>query len=104
MKPHTACADLFRPGRFLGWPDANYATTIGDKRSRAEAQLVPEAQWTPTPPARSTVPVNQLASVLVDQGMITLHEHTQLSLTNHPRSPTLVATCDAGMVSVCAHR
>jgi len=78
MKPHTACADLFRPGRFLGWPDANYATTIGDKRSRAEAQLVPEAQWTPTPPARSTVTVNQLASVLVDQGMITLHEHTQL--------------------------
>ena len=38
-----------------------------------------EAHWTPTPPARSTVAVNQLASVLVDQGMITRQESTQLT-------------------------
>lgn len=40
-------------------------------------QTIPrEAHWTPTPPARSTVAVNQLASVLVDNGMISPHGST----------------------------
>jgi hypothetical protein len=45
--------------------------------------IPPEAQWTPTPPARSTVNVHQVASVLVDTGMITPHEYTQLM---HPQA------------------
>jgi hypothetical protein len=43
--------------------------------------IPPETQWTPTPSARSTVNVNQLASILVDQGMITRPEYIQLA---HP--------------------
>ena len=45
--------------------------------------IPPEAHWTPTPPARVTVDVSQLASVLVDTGMITPHEYTQLT---HPEA------------------
>jgi hypothetical protein len=30
--------------------------------------IPPEAHWTPTPPARSTVDVNRLVSLLVDKG------------------------------------
>jgi hypothetical protein len=48
--------------------------------ARADDQTIPpEAQWTPTPPARSTVDVHQLASVLVEKGMITPHEYTHLT-------------------------
>ena len=46
--------------------------------SADDQTIPPEAQWTPTPPARSTVHVNQLASVLVDSGMITPHASTPL--------------------------
>jgi hypothetical protein len=49
----------------------------------AEDQTIPpEANWTPTPLARSTADVNQLASLLVDKGMITPQEYIQLT---HPR-------------------
>jgi hypothetical protein len=44
--------------------------------------IPPEAHWTPTPPARSTVDVNRLVSLLVDKGMITPQEYTQLT---HPQ-------------------
>ena len=48
--------------------------------ARADGQTIPpEANWTPTPPARSTVDVNQLASVLVDKGVITPGEYSQLT-------------------------
>ena len=39
----------------------------------------PEANGTPTPPARSAVDVNQLAGVLVAKGVITPREYTQLT-------------------------
>ena len=39
--------------------------------------------WDPTPPARPTVDVNQLASLLVERGMITSQEYSQLT---RPRS------------------
>ena len=41
--------------------------------------IPPEAQWTPTPPARSTVNVHQVASVLVNTGMITRQASIQLT-------------------------
>ena len=47
---------------------------IGDDQT-----IPPEAYWTPPPPARSVVEVNQLASVLVDTGMITRHGSIQLT-------------------------
>jgi hypothetical protein len=47
--------------------------------SADDQTIPPEAQWTPTPPARSTVAVHQLASVLVEKGMITPHEATHLT-------------------------
>jgi hypothetical protein len=47
--------------------------------SADDQSMPPEAHWTPTPPARSTVEVNQLASVLVDTGMITRRNYTQLT-------------------------
>jgi hypothetical protein len=59
--------------------------------ARADDQPIPpEAQWTPTPPARSTVEVNQLASVLVDHGMITRQAHTLLTLpqASSPSQPS----------------
>jgi hypothetical protein len=40
-------------------------------------------EWTPTPPARPTVDVVQLVSLLVEKGMITPQEYTQLI---HPQS------------------
>jgi hypothetical protein len=45
--------------------------------------LPPEANWTPTPPARSAVGGNQLTSLLVDTGMITAQESAQLT---HPQA------------------
>ena len=46
----------------------------------ADDQTIPrEAHRTPTPPARSMVAVNQLASVLVDSGMISPHASTPLT-------------------------
>ena len=47
--------------------------------SADDQTIPPEAHWTPTPPARSTVAVNQVASVLVDSGMITPQALTQLT-------------------------
>lgn len=48
----------------------------------ADGQTIPpEANWTPTPPARSTVDVSQLASVLLDKGVITPQEYSQLTQT-----------------------
>jgi hypothetical protein len=47
--------------------------------SADDQTMPPEAHWTPTPPARSTVDVDGLASLLVDQGMITPHEYRQLT-------------------------
>ena len=45
----------------------------------ADGQTIPlEAPWTPTPPARSAVEANQLASLLVDSGMISPHAPTHL--------------------------
>ena len=39
----------------------------------------PEANWTPTPPAEQTVDTGQLASLLVEKGMITPREYAQLT-------------------------
>jgi hypothetical protein len=36
-------------------------------------------EWNPTPPARTTVDANQLASLLVERGMITPQEYGQLT-------------------------
>ena len=47
--------------------------------SADDQTIPPETHGTPTPPARSTVAVSQLASVAVDQGMITPHESTPLT-------------------------
>ena len=47
---------------------------IGDDQT-----IPPEAHWTPTPAARSTVDVNRLATLLVDKGMITPREYSQLT-------------------------
>ena len=44
-----------------------------------ETVIPPEAHWTPTPPARSTVDLSQLASLLAEKGMITPQESTQLT-------------------------
>lgn len=46
----------------------------------ADGQTIPpEAHWTPTSPVRSTVDVNQLASLLLDKGLITPQEYSQLT-------------------------
>jgi hypothetical protein len=50
--------------------------------SAGDQTIPPEAHWTPTPPARLAVDVNQLASLLVDKGMLTPPESTQLT---HPQ-------------------
>jgi len=47
--------------------------------------IPPEANWTPTPPARQTVDVVQLASLLVEKGMITPREYAQLTHPNRRR-------------------
>jgi hypothetical protein len=44
--------------------------------------IPPEANWTPTPPARQTVDLVRLVSLLVEKGMITSQEYTQLT---HPQ-------------------
>jgi hypothetical protein len=46
----------------------------------ADGQTIPpEANWSPRPPARSTVEVNQLATLLVHKGVITPHEYSRLT-------------------------
>lgn len=55
------------------------ALTMPLVASADDQTIAPEAHWTPTPPARSTVDVHQLASLLADKGMITPHEATQLT-------------------------
>jgi hypothetical protein len=47
--------------------------------------IPPEANWTPTPPAQQTVDVGQLASLLMEKGMISRQEFAQLT---HPQSST----------------
>jgi hypothetical protein len=42
-------------------------------------------EWTPTPPAQQMVDVGQLASLLVEKGMISRQEYAQLT---HPQSST----------------
>jgi hypothetical protein len=41
--------------------------------------IPPEANWTPTPPARSTVDLSQLVRLLMEKGMITPKEYTRLT-------------------------
>jgi hypothetical protein len=36
-------------------------------------------EWTPTPPARQTIDANQLASLLVEKGMLTRQDYAQLT-------------------------
>jgi hypothetical protein len=36
-------------------------------------------EWTPTPPARQTIDANQLASLLIEKGMITQRDYAQLT-------------------------
>jgi hypothetical protein len=47
--------------------------------SADDQTIPPEAHWTPTPLTRSTVDVDQLARVLVDKGVITPREYSQLN-------------------------
>jgi hypothetical protein len=47
--------------------------------SANDQTIPPAAHWTPTPLARWSVDVNQLASLLLDKGMITAHEYSQLT-------------------------
>ena len=47
--------------------------------SADDQTIPPEANWTPTPPSRAIVDMKPLASVLVEKGMITPYEHTQLT-------------------------
>jgi hypothetical protein len=49
--------------------------------SAGDQTIPPEAQWTPTPPARATVDANRLAGMLVDTGVISPHEYTHLTQT-----------------------
>jgi hypothetical protein len=44
-----------------------------------ETVIPPEANWTPTPPARPTMDLTQLVSLLVEKGMITPQEYAQLT-------------------------
>ena len=52
-----------------------------------ETVIPPEAQWTPTPPARQSVDLAQLAELLREKGVITDQEFVRLT---HPQwsSPT----------------
>jgi len=50
-----------------------------------DQNIPPEANWTPTPPAGQTVDMDRLASLLVEKGMITTQEYTQLT---HPQPPS----------------
>jgi hypothetical protein len=47
--------------------------------SAGDQTIPPEAQWTPTPPARAMVDANRLAGMLVSKGVITPHEYTHLT-------------------------
>jgi hypothetical protein len=44
-----------------------------------ETVIPPEANWTPTPPARPTVDLVQLVQLLVAKGVITDQEYAQLT-------------------------
>jgi hypothetical protein len=55
--------------------------------SPGDQTIPPAAQWTSTPPARSTADGNQLASVLVDTGIIAQPESTQLTSPQVPSPP-----------------
>jgi hypothetical protein len=44
-----------------------------------ETVIPPEANWTPTPPVRSTVDLVQLVQVLVANGVITDQDYAQLT-------------------------
>jgi hypothetical protein len=58
--------------------------------SAIDQTIPPEAHWTPRPPARSTVDVNRLASLLLDKGMITPQEYSRLtqSQASSPSQPS----------------
>jgi hypothetical protein len=57
------------------------ALTMPRVASADDQTIPPEAHWTSTPPAQSTVAVNPLASVLMDKGMIAPQESTPLTQT-----------------------
>ena len=44
-----------------------------------ETVIPPEANWTPTLPARPTVDASQLAALLVEKGMIAPQDYAQLT-------------------------
>jgi hypothetical protein len=50
-----------------------------------ETVIPPEANWTPTPPARPSIDLVQLVQLLVAKGVITDQEYAQLT---HPRRPS----------------
>jgi hypothetical protein len=57
-----------------------YAALAMPLMASADGQTIPpDSNWTPTPPARAPVDVNQLARVLVDKGVITPREYRQLT-------------------------
>jgi hypothetical protein len=89
-------ADRFRAATTLVWREEDgrrsplkgrtvmmvilYAALATPLMASADGQMIPpEANRTPTPPARSTVDVNRLASVLVDKSLITPREYRQLT-------------------------
>jgi hypothetical protein len=51
-----------------------------------ETMIPPEANWTPTPPARPTVDLVQLVQLLVAKGVISDQEYAQLT---QPQSSSL---------------
>ena len=44
-----------------------------------DTKIPPEANWTPTPPARPTVDLVQLVQLLMAKGVISDHEYAQLT-------------------------
>jgi hypothetical protein len=44
-----------------------------------ETKIPPEANWTPTPPARQTVDTVQLAELLKEKGVLTDQDYAQLT-------------------------
>jgi hypothetical protein len=62
--------------------------------SGGDQAIPPEAQWTPTPPARSTAEGKLLASMLVDTGMIAQPKSTQLT-ASQASSPALYSRARA---------
>jgi hypothetical protein len=57
-----------------------------------ETTIPPEANWTPTPPARPTVDLVQLAQLLVAKGVISDQEYAQLI---QPQSSSLLQSGQA---------